>query len=181
MIHRGICMDWSGELFMCSRDCSLRWPHNDRDGVSNHQPHDCLLNRLLKCRSKKISKLRVTALCEGNSPVTGEFPAQRASNAKNVSTMTSSCIYFPRWEAMKEIETKITFESAHKVRHDSTYISHHCLHDAMNTLMTKKVDPQTSAPWPTRLVLLMCQNNDLTWRDMTWYGGVKYSQWWASQ
>ena len=22
----------------------LQWPHNERDGVSNHQPHDCLLN-----------------------------------------------------------------------------------------------------------------------------------------
>ena len=36
-------------------------------------------------RSKKTSKLRVTGFCEGNSPVTGEFPAQRASNAENVS------------------------------------------------------------------------------------------------
>ena len=36
-------------------------------------------------RSKKTSKLRVTDLCAGNSPVTGEFPAQRASNAENVS------------------------------------------------------------------------------------------------
>ena len=36
-------------------------------------------------RSKRTSKLRVTGLCEGNSPVTGEFPAQRASNAENVS------------------------------------------------------------------------------------------------
>ena len=34
---------------------------------------------------KDISKLRVTGLCEGNSPVTGEFPAQMASNAENVS------------------------------------------------------------------------------------------------
>ena len=34
---------------------------------------------------KKTSKLRVTGLCEGNSPVTGEFPAQMASNAENVS------------------------------------------------------------------------------------------------
>ena len=34
---------------------------------------------------KKTSKLRVTGLCEGNSPVTGEFPSQRASNAENVS------------------------------------------------------------------------------------------------
>ena len=36
-------------------------------------------------RSKKTSKLRVTGFCEGNSPATGEFPAQRASNAENVS------------------------------------------------------------------------------------------------
>ena len=36
-------------------------------------------------RSKKTSKLRVNGLCAGNSPVTGEFPAQRASNAENVS------------------------------------------------------------------------------------------------
>ena len=34
---------------------------------------------------KKTSKLRVAGLCEGNSPVTGEFPAQRASNAENGS------------------------------------------------------------------------------------------------
>ena len=34
---------------------------------------------------RKISKHRVTGLCAGNSPVTGEFPAQRASNAKNAS------------------------------------------------------------------------------------------------
>ena len=34
---------------------------------------------------RKTSKLRVTGLCAGNSPETGEFPAQRASNAENVS------------------------------------------------------------------------------------------------
>ena len=39
----------------------------------------------LRRTSKTRSKLRVTALCEGNSPVTGEFPTQRASNAENVS------------------------------------------------------------------------------------------------
>ena len=36
-------------------------------------------------RSKKTPKLRVTGLCAGNSPGTGEFPAQMASNAGNVS------------------------------------------------------------------------------------------------
>ena len=34
---------------------------------------------------KKKSKLRVTVLCVGSSPVTDEFPAQMASNAENVS------------------------------------------------------------------------------------------------
>ena len=63
---------------------SLQWSHNERDGVSNHQRLDCLLDILFGCRSKKTSKICVTCLCEGSSPVTGEFPAQRASNAENV-------------------------------------------------------------------------------------------------
>ena len=46
----------------------LRWRHNDLDGVSNHQPRDCLLNRLFSPRSKKTSKLHVTGLCVWNSP-----------------------------------------------------------------------------------------------------------------
>ena len=53
--------------------------------MASHQPHDCLLNRLFRRISKKTSKLRVTGLCAENSPWTGEFPAQMASNAENVS------------------------------------------------------------------------------------------------
>ena len=71
---------------LCGGWCvALWWRHNGRDSVSNHQPHDCLLNRLFRRRSKKTSKLRVTGLCVGNSPGTGEFSAQRASNAENAS------------------------------------------------------------------------------------------------
>ena len=51
----------------------------------NHQPDNCLLNRLFRRRSKEASRLRVTGLWEGISPVTGEFPVQRANNAENVS------------------------------------------------------------------------------------------------
>ena len=64
---------------------SLKRRHNERDGVSNHRRLDYFLNRFYRSSSKKTSKLRVTGLCEGNSPVTGEFPAQRASNTENVS------------------------------------------------------------------------------------------------
>ena len=64
---------------------SLQWRHNALDGVSNHQRLDCLLTRLFRRRSNKTSKLRFTGLCEGNSPVTGEFPTQRATDAENGS------------------------------------------------------------------------------------------------
>ena len=65
--------------------CPLLWRHYKHDGVSNHQPHDCILKRLFRRRSKKASKHHVTVHCEGNSPVTGELPAQRASCAEYVS------------------------------------------------------------------------------------------------
>ena len=61
---------------------SLQWRHNEPDGVSNHQPHNCLLNRLFKRRSRKTSNLRATGLCEGNSPVTGEFPHKGPATRK---------------------------------------------------------------------------------------------------
>ena len=64
---------------------SLWWRQNEREGVSNHRHLDCLLNCLFRCRSKKASKLHVTGLCEGNPPMTGGFPSQRASNMENVS------------------------------------------------------------------------------------------------
>ena len=52
----------------CNTTEPLQWRHNDPDGVSNHQHHGCLLNRLFRRRSKKTSKLRVTGLCVGKSP-----------------------------------------------------------------------------------------------------------------
>ena len=85
------CRNCKGILTYCKTmsrrktDSSLQWHHNELDGVSDHQPPDCLLNRLFRLRSKKTSKPRVTGLCVGNSPVTGEIPAQKASNAENVS------------------------------------------------------------------------------------------------
>ena len=73
IIHRGV------------RFFGVGFHYNGCDGVSNHQPIDCLLKRLFRRRSKKTSKLRVTGFCTWSSPVTGEFPVQMASNTENVS------------------------------------------------------------------------------------------------
>ena len=75
-----VCASWN-----MARDTALQWRCTGRDGISNHQPHNCLLNHLFRRRSKKTSKLRVTGFCVGNSRMTGEFYAQMASNAENVS------------------------------------------------------------------------------------------------
>ena len=42
----------------------LQWCHNGSDGVSNRKPHECVLNRLFRRKSKKTSKLRVIGLNE---------------------------------------------------------------------------------------------------------------------
>ena len=49
-------------------------------------------------KSKKTSKLRVTGLCAGNSVVTSEFPAQRASNTEKVSIWwRHHALFLIRW------------------------------------------------------------------------------------
>ena len=58
------------------------------------RPQDCLLNRLFRRRSKQTTKFRVAGFYAGNSPGTGEFPAQMASNAgKCFHLMTSSWMW----------------------------------------------------------------------------------------
>ena len=70
----------------------LQWRHNERDDVSNHQPHDCLLDLLFRRRSKKTSKLRVTDLCAGNSPCPMNSQHKGRVTRKCFHLMTSSCL-----------------------------------------------------------------------------------------
>ena len=46
-------------------DCALLWRHNGLDGVSNHQPHHCLLGRLFGRRSKITSNSASLAFVRG--------------------------------------------------------------------------------------------------------------------
>ena len=103
----------------CAYSITLQWRHDQWDDVSNHRRLDCLLNRWFRRRSKKTSKLRDTGLCEGNPPVTGGFPSQRASNAVNVSIWwghhgicSSGCVFFfSIWHtwALARCELCVTF------------------------------------------------------------------------
>ena len=63
----------------------LQRRHNECHGISKHRHLVCLFSRLFRRTSKKISKLRVTGICERNPPIAGGFPLQRASNVENVT------------------------------------------------------------------------------------------------
>ena len=90
-----------------------QWRHNGHDGVWIYQPHDCLLNHLLRRRSEKTPKLRFTGLCAGNSPLTSEFRAQMASNAENVYI----------WWCHRDL----TFSSRHVLSHSKGRLSRYFL------------------------------------------------------
>ena len=106
-----------------STDCmisttTLQWRHNERDSVSNHQPHYCLLNHLFRRRSKKTSKVRVTGLCAGNSPGT--------SSCKNLVVLFDTCLIImfiivsKRWQQMNTFwntNQATTFEHINTCEH----------------------------------------------------------------
>ena len=75
-------------LTACNLHCPLQWRHNECDGVSNHQPHDCLLNRLFK---DNIKAPRHWPLC---GEITGDQWIPRTNGQyrrKSFYLMTSSC------------------------------------------------------------------------------------------
>ena len=126
--------DYIPQLYMDAITClgtllyPLQWRHDERDALSNHQHHDCLLKRLSRCISKKTSKLRVTVLREGNSPVTGEFPAQRASN---VSIWLRHPVY-P--DIIKQILICVNMVAV--IRGLKIYIAHVAMHYFQSTIPT---------------------------------------------
>ena len=114
---------------------SLQWHCNGHDGISNHQPYDCLLNRLFSRWSKTTSKLGFTGLCEGNSPMTGEFPAQRASNAEKCFHLMTSSFYAPYATGNHHHAFQLLSHSKNK-SHMSDFIKNNSLANTISTLHT---------------------------------------------
>ena len=77
------CFDlhrWSlgmDKLFHFLTVFTLQWRHNWHDGVSNHQPCHCLLNRLFRRRSKKTSKAFVRGIHRGLVNSLHKWPVTR--------------------------------------------------------------------------------------------------------
>ena len=67
---------------------TLEWRHNGRGGISNHQPHDCLLNRLFRPDQRKHQSSASLAFVRGihrwpvNSP--HKWPEKRKMFIMNI-------------------------------------------------------------------------------------------------
>ena len=159
MAHRGL--RWSPVTYSvlgCRHESSttLQWRHNECDWVSNHQPHDCLLNSIFRRRWKNTSKLRDTGLCEGNSPVT--------SDAENVSIWWHHheswqlshwhrwCDMAWRWQAVTRNNVVLILD----VSWDYVDISSAILNDV---IWTNKVRLRTGCMWN-------CEGNVLNYRNI---------------
>ena len=70
---------------------TLQWRHNERDGISNHQPHDCLLNL-----SASLALLRGIERRPVNSPHKG--PVTRQMFPFDDVIMEGKCAKSPTWQ-----------------------------------------------------------------------------------
>ena len=99
-----MCGEFTGHRW---RPVTLLWRHNGHDGVSNHHPHECLLNRPSRRRSKKTSKLRVTGLTD-ISQYTDVIMGPIASQINSL-TIVYSTVYSGADRRKHESSASLTF------------------------------------------------------------------------
>ena len=80
----GYELSWVRIVQIPDRICFITMPSHGRYVVSNH-PQFHRLFMFMLTHIKETLKSALLALCKGNSPETGEFPAQRASNVEKAS------------------------------------------------------------------------------------------------
>ena len=132
-------------LFMyIGANLTLQWRHNGRNSVSNHQPYDCLLNRLFRRRSKKTSKLCVTGLCvrglhrgQVNSP--HKWPATR-----KMFSFDDVIMILPSLRMFRRPRTKSQFQRSYL---------YWCRHKSMDLMAASRSMGAIWNTWTSALVI----------------------------
>ena len=130
----------------------------------------------IQVQIKKTSKLRVTGLCEGNSPVTGEFPTQRTSNAENVSIWWCLHVGINKEPFFVERFTLPSFTpccTCFKI--SSVHLNFICwLHTIFSLqCLPRKLSSRNSFNhhhWQGRL-----------WTHLSWEGDGRHQKWWLQE
>ena len=76
---------------------SSQWGHNGRDGVSNHQPHDCLLIRFSDADQRKHQSSKSLTSVRGIHRWAVNSPHKGAVTRKFLHLMTPWCDFLPKW------------------------------------------------------------------------------------
>ena len=97
---RNITRFWSGITWL-----DVPWPYSDiiMGVMASKSPALPLFTQPLIQAGIKTSKVRVPGLCAGNSPVTGEFPAQMASNAGMFPFDDAIMVWWPMYTAVNSV------------------------------------------------------------------------------
>ena len=123
---------------------------------------------------KKTSKLRVTGLCAGNSPVTGEFPAQMASNVENVSIrwrhhggqlLMEPTTVGSLWLENDLHENELEFESHMGRSKKNVRVTSDGIHAEIHEIWTC-VAP--AAPPLCHAAVNPCLQSEFSWRESPW-------------
>ena len=132
------------------------------------------IQMFIQRRSRKTSKLLVTGLCEGNSPGTGEFPAQGASNAENVSIWWRHHDV-PDWSVKLNLVILQNTEYAQRGLSDTQVKGHHQTH----SIEEKKITHWFKLHWnlflsgdPNDNMLALDHMGKIAWSDQ----GCKFRQ-----
>ena len=99
---------------------ALQWRHNGRDSVSNHQPHDCLFNRLFRRRSRKHQSLASLAFVRGIHRWIHRTNGQL--RGKCFHLMTWSWICATQWRSYAQCRRNVAHKS-HKSRKSISNVS----------------------------------------------------------
>ena len=136
------------------RHCNVNsWYHimmssHERHVLSNHRSLGCLFNCLFGPTSRKHQSPHY-GLCEGNSPVSGEFPAQATSNAENSSIWWRHHDLWPKW-------WEVSWPSSHNFSmFIYRWLNAKRLDQITDALELRLFCPKPSIPWPLLTQLLI--------------------------
>ena len=92
----------------------LQWRCNDRDGVWDHWPHDCLVNRIFRRTSKKTPKLHVTGRGIHRWPVNSPHKGPVTQKMFPFDDVIMHCSMWPTQVCLSEIIISLLFGKARK-------------------------------------------------------------------
>ena len=125
----------------------LQWRHNERNGVSNHQPYDCLLYRLFKAQIKKNHQRSASLAFVRGSP---RWPMNSSHKGPVTRKMFpfDDVIMFPedvtkQWD-FQDFKIQNSFVASHQTLYNiqHSHVSTNCKYKCSNISSWEQREPE---------------------------------------